>query len=902
MLPTPGACARISSLLLVLTLAACGGGGGDGGGSSTPSGASKLTLALASGDPSGLAVADRDDLLRQATEMAIAARDAQAALVRDVYGAAPIELALNHGTNSIALATTNSTLAQPFIVSDNGSPMAMVARVGTGRGLAYGADVLAWMAGGTREAQHWPLFSRAFTWLVTGRAEGSLPTTIRFAVHGYAAASVNQLVTRLGKTAQAVDCDLSVPNSCWQGLDLLVFGAGSRNDPALTARVREYLAAGKPVIYLHPNWINSDGGRRVLAALGMDLGGYPGNYFAPAAGVSVSAGRTTAQALAAADALSPLVRALQMMARSDLQFDFAADPAPTQAITLIHNELARMQEKGFAPFAEPETGLHRRLVLWADLWRPGIEYGKLSRTGDSDEFLRAYASDSWLVFNRAVTTVARAGQGDYMPVAAQSLPVASGWEVLEVTIAQASGKTAIGRGAVPGRAVTVEILDDAGLGYLGLQTNLLRAWGNPLADARYDRPRRPHSFTIPLARGASTVFVSPAGGPLFLSYEGGAAGKTVKLRVKGGARYAHFDFTRPVDVNEQTAAVAALARGDFGWQTAKFVGGEIQQTIGYAKSVMGNFSPEQYVVDRVKGLIFDSNHVVNGYSNIALAPRVAQLCAEFGWECSGAKHDAPSVQHFVGWIATCGFLCSGNPSDGFAGIAPGWGWWHELGHNTVPRSQTLLTCGTECNNNILSSASALRMYARTGEDVSGDRINHKGLYLAAKTELDRGLSGAALTSAVKASVWAEATDQNIKRALHFQLAYLYTRLRHGQVQAGADEALEFFTLLSKGDRLVARAWDAANPGKYAMGRFADNKIGNEDLVYVLASRILGRDLRLIFEMYGVPVSDVALGSVADLGLPVQERVFYALAPGKGNQLATGSWISMGPGAPPAYPF
>ena len=34
-------------------------------------------------------------------------------------------------------------------------------------------------------------------------------------------------------------------------------------------------------------------------------------------------------------------------------------------------------------------------------------------------------------------------------------------------------------------------------------------------------------------------------------------------------------------------AVQALQRGDFGWQTSKMVGGEVQQTIGYAQSAIG---------------------------------------------------------------------------------------------------------------------------------------------------------------------------------------------------------------------------------------------------------------------------------------------------------------------------
>ena len=86
-----------------------------------------------------------------------------------------------------------------------------------------------------------------------------------------------------------------------------------------------------------------------------------------------------------------------------------------------------------------------------------------------------------------------------------------------------------------------------------------------------------------------------------------------------------------------------------------------------------------------------------------------------------------------------------------------------------------------------------------------------------------------------------------------------------------------------------------------MGRFADNKIANEDLLYVLSSKIIGRDLRAQFAMYGIPLTQTALDSVADLGLPAQPLGYYALPAGKHNQLATGQWVSL-QGQSPAYPY
>lgn len=116
----------------------------------------------------------------------------------------------------------------------------------------------------------------------------------------------------------------------------------------------------------------------------------------------------------------------------------------------------------------------------------------------------------------------------------------------------------------------------------------------------------------------------------------------------------------------------------------------------------------------------------------------AQRCNKLGWDCTGIIHRAPNVQHFVGWIAACGFLCSGNPSDGSTGIDTGWGWVHELGHNTVqdvltmvfPSTETRkpIGCGVECNNNILAGLSMMSKYHLYAQDSNGSNFRHPTLY------------------------------------------------------------------------------------------------------------------------------------------------------------------------------
>ena len=100
---------------------------------------------------------------------------------------------------------------------------------------------------------------------------------------------------------------------------------------------------------------------------------------------------------------------------------------------------------------------------------------------------------------------------------------------------------------------------------------------------------------------------------------------------------------------------------------------------------------------------------------------------------------------------------------------------------------------------------------------------------------------------------------------------------------------------------VAKDFSAATAARYAMGRYATNSISNHDLLYVLSSKIIGRDMRKLFWMYGIAPSADALSSVADLGLPLAPRSYYALPKGKHNQLATGKWLDVESGMP-AWPY
>ncbi len=807
-----------------------------------------------------------------------------------------------------------------------------------GRGLVYGDDVLSWLGKGTQQLQHQPLFRQAWNWALQPTATGQ--GALRYVNQGHNAATIDGYIrTRLERTPIAVSCNLTAATlaSTCASADVFVIGGRISNDPVihqrLTNNVRSMLALGKSVMYFAPStWDNAEPGTQALLwALGE--GGpteYPGNYFwCPAACVAVTSS-TYAQLRETFNPTLAWLDLVDMLAGRTAVPDVTTNPKPIQLIEWAHQALRRMQDPaGQAPVSPVVQALLEPLVSWADHWRPKIVYGAgIDKSVDRTAFLRAYASDSWILNTRTSTTIPADGAGTYTPArAAHDLVPSTEFEDIDVTIAQASGITLIGRAAVPGKLVEIEVADPAHSTALAVQTSYLRALDRPLAFdpkspgvIRYKSPRRPGSWPVALNSAERRHFITPFGGPLMLTFNGATPGDVVKLRIRGAARYPHLDFTGPTPVSDaQIAEMATLLEKDaLGWMSMKFVGGEVQQKVDLSRWIWAKQPLATYVRHGITEDVIGVNHWTSGYNDVALSPTVAALCDSLQWDCTSSVHRPPGVQHFVGWLASCGSLCSGQPIDSYTGFSAGWGIGHELGHNTVQRVHTMSFtepdfdtgasvtkgCHTECNNNILSVVTGLATWARDRTSVGSGRVGTRGLYtevlVPARAEAARrGLDAAQARHMTGTRLWSQGSDR-ARWGLHFQLGALYAKHRHADSPTVQREMMfDFLRMLTMGDRLVNTDWSTDKASRYAMGRYASKTIGNHELIYVLSSKIIGRDLRRVFAMYGVPLSSTALDSVGDLGLPVEPLSFYAFPDYAPTE---GVWLDLETAVWPVYPF
>ena len=937
------------ALSLTLGLTACGGGSNDSTNQSTTtkpeatqppdsvqpdnSVNTRINEALRTGSTANLTAQDTPALLKWALAKAETQRDWQKNLLTALYSNTnnqAIQPVLQVPSNvSLNLYPTDLSQSIPFAMGDavcedalslqagKGCGLGVISRIDQSRVLAYGQEMFNKILENNSDyIQFSEVMNNSLRWLITGDAHQSLAgKSLTISARGTSAVQAkNYLEKQLGATVRDTNCNVLDPaNSCWQALDVIVLGQGIETEKFDQSLIEKYMAAGKPIYFQASTWQTQTNSQKVLNALKLQVNH---NFFRNKNTLLIAKTATQEERWQRINQIEDSIQVLR----------YLIDPSTTTLGELNNNNpliksilnqsnlLQLLNAQGLSAFStQNKNELLKALVLIADLWRPTVNYTGLKKTSDATTFMHTYASDAWVDYNRTNTRASNYGAGDYMPTAAQNMPVSSDWETITVTIPQGSGMTSIGRASIPAKAVQIQIVD-AQAADLSIQTSYLRTWGSPFDDAGYKRPLRPNSYPVKLLSQQDNAFISPFGGPLMLNYRNATAGSVITLKIKGSAKYAHYDFTQEMSSAEKNAATQVLQSKTFGWNTFKFVGGEIQQTNAYALNAIGNLSPDEYI-SRIKAVIYDSNHIANGYNNMPLDNSTQQACRALNWDCTSALHRAPNVQHFVGWIATCGFLCSGNPSDGSTGVDIGWGWAHELGHNTVQAVLTMtfpssengntIGCGVECNNNILAGLSMLRKYEIYALDNNGNNFNHSELYNYIKSNRNTGLAGEALRIDMEKRLWQG--NDNAKQAFHLQLAHNYTKLHQGKAQSDAQGVLEFIRLLNISQRLynqidLSKA-SIAEKNQLGLGAFSSKNLSRPDLIYVLSSKIMGYDLKDIFQFYGLSVTDTARASIAMLNLPTAPLTFYAQPVNRSNHLNEGTWLTLpATGSVPNYPY
>lgn len=744
----------------------------------------------------------------------------------------------------------------------------------------------------------------------------------------YPGVTINGQSAAVAAAAGAPDdsCDGDRLDACLQGADLLVIGrqqgpnVGNSSTPdnypagyngtTISQALDRAQARGLPVLYLHHYRDANDLASRVLDRFGLSVSS---NYWAQE-GLKGWSGISLPAAPAGVAELQALVGRLEQggftttwsgcvndlgRVRCEASGAGPGDVAfisefLTPAVAL-RSRLRALDARGLALFATPGYELEKRLVLLGDKYRESVSY-PMSKESAGQAFFRAYFSDLTAYINRASNTVAR-NLGSFSGTFAAGTPTLSR-RLTETAPLSGQREVMTGLYALPGRSVTLTRLD-ASAAAVTVGLNMLRDTTHVYNT--YDRPTMLASPRVSLAAGGSLTLTSPFGGPVFLFIGADPAAGAVEVQVDGV-------ITHPVLRNAADPAQVAAFEAELASTPTHWVGVatdaltvhsnlvKFRQTLSNAGNDLPKLAAE---IDRY--MVRDTYELAGFWASsgtLSLAPAVLSFCQSAGWDCSGPQHRRDVMQHVIAddW-ANCGSGCSGNPYDQSWALDPlGWGETHEIGHN-LQRARLNIYGGlsTEVSNNLFpihKQIMANRVAARPVPLRRGGNGTR-----AAFDQLQLALATADPAAAMHAAIWTDPTygaNGAVRLVFYRQLIEF---ARH--YNPALSDGWELVPLLYLLERNLTAAlatpanWTGVSAG-LGFGSYAaaPTAMDGNDFVLIGASRIIGRDLRPLFDLWGITVSAEAAAQVAAYGLPAAERLLFPMADVDADGAAIGAPVTM----------
>jgi hypothetical protein len=391
---------------------------------------------------------------------------------------------------------------------------------------------------------------------------------------------------------------------------------------------------------------------------------------------------------------------------------------------------------------------------------------------------------------------------------------------------------------------------------------------------------------MPLNAGQSVTITSPYGGPLYLFLTAStSSAQTVTVQVDGVISHPLLrDTSDPVQV---AAFETEVANTPTNWTIVTSDAFTLHTTLGYLKKSLTRYGTNMadFGIDIWTYVIKDTYELAGfnfSSGKLSLASTVSAFCAAHGWDCTGTQHQRDKMAHAISDKSLCGDGCSGNPFDiDFAFDPFSWLVQHEIGHNLqTARLEIYGGISTEVSNNIFPMHKMITYNlgkvgpARTG--VARPQVDYSGICKTVFNDMMAALGTADPKGTMYTNIWTNTaySANNGERVMFYRQLTEYARYYNPSFSDG----WEVYTLLYLLDRNInntsASNW-ASVAASYGFGSYASapSASGN-DFMLVAGSFIIGRDLRPMFDLWGISYSSAAAAQVVAYStLPVQPLLF-----------------------------
>jgi immunomodulating metalloprotease len=440
---------------------------------------------------------------------------------------------------------------------------------------------------------------------------------------------------------------------------------------------------------------------------------------------------------------------------------------------------------------------------------------------------------------------------------------------------------ATGLYAMPGRSVSVTRTDNSSA-QVSIVINMLRDTTRMYDTNGYARPKTLGGARIALAPGATTTITSPFGGPIYIFVEKDVTEPEANLNFAGVITHPILRDMR--DAAQVATFNAELATTPTNWVVMASDYLTFHSTKPKIRQTLTTYGDDMNLLaDRIWKYMVKDTYELAGFNteagDLTLATGVTQFCAASGWDYAGLQHRRGAMQHVIVDQAQCGSACSGNPYDQSGPLNPlGWGETHEIGHN-LQRGRTKIydNRSGEVSNNIYPAHKimAFNRAENPATLLTRDAGATQEVFNLLVSATQPGASATLAYDAIWSSS-AYAANNSLRLTFYRQLVEY---ARHYNPAMFSD-GWELYTLMHLQERnfSVASAQWSSLRGALGFSTYAayPSTISANDFMLISASRIIGRDMSPIWDMYGITFSAEAAAQVASFNYAQAEKLLFPM--------------------------
>ena len=648
--------------------------------------------------------------------------------------------------------------------------------------------------------------------------------------------------------------------------DILIVSQVAANESTAAAAqeaIAQWLAEGKPLLYLHHDGNLKPLGKAIFDQLDVDYVG--DNYWRR---LSLNGFDVRDHLSSIPDDIRKLNALIERLADGNFSVDLSlcADKScPGESgYQQQFGEAANIGRKLFQQLDAHSQRLfdrggmryHKSLLLLADHYRQQARFPMDKNATSTLAFLQSYFADH-IQYQRRDINPAQADMGNFSRSDFSHVsPVSK-----RVELTSRKNFRAAGVYALPGRTVTVRRLDNAPVATTVFVNTLRSGATHPFNENAYSRPKFLQGQALDLAPGQVLRFTSAYGGPLQIGFD--SNDQQVVLEFSNVGEHPFWSGSQ-----DDVAFAGAMAAGDYDWAELSTPGFEVHSTLDKMRSSMAEWQSAASLAQATERYMYNFAHVLAGFAGdgIDVVAEIHQFASQRGWQ----RDTIDVVKHMNADQAACGYGCSGNPYDAYWSFNPiGHGDLHELGHGLERGRFRFSGWERHASTNPYSYYAKSQYYRDTGIDPSCQALPFaelKQALLESRTTTDpfadmqrRQLNAWSQGVAISIQMMMSAQAEGVLVDGWHLLARLHILDRTFNRADNSDEAW-----LAEREAL----------GFSSYSRTEARALLNNDWLAVALSQSTSRDMREYLSMWGLGISEKASAQIASFAFPVMPLTFF----------------------------